>query len=205
LKKFFPFALVLLFIVACDFFQIDKSLPSVVTIAPENIFSLTCTSGGTIHSSGGDTISAQGVCWSTNPNPSRQNTNTLADSISSTYFCKISGLRPLTTYYIRAFATNIYGTSYGQEYSITTLRNSLLGTWIYSYGEYGNWNKFIFKNDLSYEFHYTNVMQAMPSGSYTFDENIIVLSTLLKGVFTFRYTLSGDSLILSNNMIYTKQ
>jgi hypothetical protein len=45
-----------------------------------------------------------------------------------TFISNITGLKPLTTYYIRAYATNSVGTAYGQDEVITTLAAAELVT-----------------------------------------------------------------------------
>lgn len=66
------------------------------------------------------TIQARGICWNTFPSP------TIADSIRTngsapgTYTSIMENLKPLTTYYVRAFVTNSRGTFYGNEITFTT-------------------------------------------------------------------------------------
>ena len=74
-----------------------------------------------IVNSGGSSITACGICYSTSPNP------TIADNIINEgslgpglYICTVSPLTPLTMYYAKAFATNSYGTIYTNEFSFTT-------------------------------------------------------------------------------------
>ncbi|MBK9290167.1 MAG: T9SS type A sorting domain-containing protein [Bacteroidetes bacterium] len=92
------------------------------TASVTNIGLNSAQSGGTIASDGGSPITARGVCWSTSPNP------TLSGGLFTTngtgtgsYTSSISGLNPSTTYYVRAYATNAFGTFYGDEKSFTTL------------------------------------------------------------------------------------
>jgi hypothetical protein len=81
----------------------------------------TANSGGDITSSGGATVTARGVCWSLNPNPTILN-NTTNDGNGTGYFTSnLSGLSVGTTYYLRAYATNKVGTSYGNGIQFKTL------------------------------------------------------------------------------------
>ena len=96
--------------------------PTLTTIAVSNITATSATSGGTIISDGGSPITAKGVVWSTSPNPTidlatKTNDGTGVGSFTST----LSNLSNNTKYYIRAYATNIVGTSYGEEQSFTTV------------------------------------------------------------------------------------
>jgi len=85
------------------------------------------TSGGTITNTGGASISARGICWSTNPNPTiTDNKATNGTEIEiGTYNCTASNLSTLTTYYLRAYATNAIGTFYGNEISFVTTTSSV--------------------------------------------------------------------------------
>jgi hypothetical protein len=70
-------------------------------------------------------IDTLGFCYSTNPNPDI-NDSTVSFAPYGTFMTTVwnthSGdLLYGTTYYVRAFATNIVGTSYGQELNFTTL------------------------------------------------------------------------------------
>src|SRR3989339_264914 len=97
------------------------SLPTVTTNAITNITSTTAISGGTISSDGNSSITARGICYSTNPNPSISNSPTNNGTGTGIFSSNLSGLAPNTTYYVKAFATNIKGTGYGAERSFTTL------------------------------------------------------------------------------------
>jgi len=96
--------------------------PVVTTQACSAITPESATGHGNITSFGDDTPSQHGHCWSTSQNP------TLADSHNhegipfapGAFTSSITGLAPDTRYYIRAYATNPYGTSYGNQVSIYT-------------------------------------------------------------------------------------
>ena len=78
-------------------------------------------SGGSISSIGGASILAKGVCWSTNPNPILTDNHTTDGTGLGSFSSNITGLLPSTTYYVRAYATNSAGTSYGNQITFTTL------------------------------------------------------------------------------------
>ena len=82
---------------------------------------LSATGGGTVLYDGGSPVTQRGVVWSTSPNPTvslstKTNDGTGGGSFSSL----ITGLSSLTKYYVRAYATNAVGTSYGNEVTFTT-------------------------------------------------------------------------------------
>ncbi|MCC7520682.1 MAG: hypothetical protein IT220_03520, partial [Flavobacteriaceae bacterium] len=102
------------------FTTIPTALPMVSTKAISGISSNIAGSGGIISSDGGLNISAKGVCWSINPNPTLANTHTNDGTGNTNFNSTMTGLNPLTTYYVIAYATNALGTTYGNELSFTT-------------------------------------------------------------------------------------
>lgn len=74
-----------------------------------------------VHSDGGSPITKKGVVWSTSPSPSISLTTKTEDgSGPGSYTSTVSGFKPETTYYIRAYATNNVGTAYSQQVVFTT-------------------------------------------------------------------------------------
>jgi hypothetical protein len=98
------------------------SLPTLVSNSVTSITSISAVSGGNISSDGGATITERGVVWSTSQNPTiALSTKTSDGTGSGTFTSNISGLAANTTYYVKAYATNSVGTSYGNEITFTTL------------------------------------------------------------------------------------
>jgi len=101
-----------------------NSAPSVLTQdVMLDVTSTSAQSGGTITSVGTSTISANGVVYSsTNKVPTLADEKTTDPVITTsyTYTSNITGLTPSTTYYLRAYATNQFGTSYGAVVTFTT-------------------------------------------------------------------------------------
>ena len=83
------------------------------------ITSSTATSGGSVTSTGGAALTAVGVCWSTSTNPTTANSFT-NNGTTTSFSSDMTGLTASTTYYVRAYATNSVGTSYGSQVSFTT-------------------------------------------------------------------------------------
>jgi hypothetical protein len=95
--------------------------PTVTTTAITGIGATTATGGGNVTSDGGAPISANGVCWSTSTGPTvALTTKTVDGAATGPFISNITGLAVGTTYHVRAYATNIAGTSYGAEVSFTT-------------------------------------------------------------------------------------
>jgi uncharacterized protein (TIGR02145 family) len=107
-------------------------LPTVITTAVTGISGISASSGGNISSDGGAAITARGVCWSTNSNPTTANSKTTNIGTTGTFTSNITGLIPNTIYYIRAYAKNSAGTSYGTEISFVTLTEVSIGTQIWT-------------------------------------------------------------------------
>jgi hypothetical protein len=102
-----------------------SSAPTVTTTAISSITGTTANSGGTVTATGGAAITAQGVCWSTTTAPTIANSKT-TNGTTTPFTSSITGLTAGTTYYVRAYATNSVGTSYGNEISFTTTSTSTI-------------------------------------------------------------------------------
>ena len=94
--------------------------PILTTTDASEITATTATSGGNITSQGASALTARGVCWSTSTNPTTTGSHTSDGAGTGIFTSNITGLAPITTYYVRAYATNNEGTSYGNEVSFTT-------------------------------------------------------------------------------------
>ena len=95
--------------------------PVVTTADVTDIAASKAKCGGEVVMEKGWELSARGVCWSTSPNPTIEDNHTVDGEGKGSFESDISGLTESTTYYIRAYATNEYGTGYGEEKSFTTL------------------------------------------------------------------------------------
>ncbi|MEA5111941.1 MAG: hypothetical protein VB072_16035, partial [Lentimicrobium sp.] len=95
--------------------------PAVVKIdSLSSIMGNSASCFSSVLSDGGYDVTARGVCWSTSQNPTITNSHTIDGSGSGAYSSNITGLTASTTYYVRAYATNISGTAYGNQISFTT-------------------------------------------------------------------------------------
>jgi uncharacterized protein (TIGR02145 family) len=96
------------------------SMPVVVTNSINSITGISAMGGGTITSDGGSPVTQRGLCWSTASNPTIDGNHTSEGPGSGDFTSAISGLSPNTVYYVRAYATNSAGTSYGNNQSFTS-------------------------------------------------------------------------------------
>lgn len=101
-------------------FSTSKVLPIVTTKAITDIGPISAASGGVISHNGGGTISDKGICWSDTPNPTLDDRIISAGTGQGTFNANANILRPNTSYYLRAYAINEIGTSYGEERTFTT-------------------------------------------------------------------------------------
>jgi hypothetical protein len=119
--------LVVLFVFANSCNEDDDNntgIPVLSTTAVTDITQATATCGGNITSDGGATVTARGVCWSTNQTPTISDNKTTDGTGVGNFVSSISGLTANTTYYVRAYATNSNGTAYGSAMSFTTQEGS---------------------------------------------------------------------------------
>ena len=98
-------------------------VPTVTTQAVTSIDLTTATGNGNITDLGVPNPTQYGVCWSTSTNPTTGNSKTEEGTASATgaFTSDITSLISGTTYYLKAYATNIAGTSYGNEVSFVAL------------------------------------------------------------------------------------
>ena len=135
-----------------------------------------------INNDGGSAISKKGLVWSTKTSPDISNSNICIEGVSG--FCKIGILESNTTYFVRSFATNANGTSYGNELNFKT-ENIDLNTGLLAYYPFSGNSKdsTINKND---QIEYINP-------TYVEDRRLNKNSAIY---------FNGASYTLSNNIFY---
>lgn len=103
-------------------FTTQGNLPVLSTNSVSDIKSTNAKSGGTISFDGGSPITARGICWSsTNVNPTIIDSKTSDGTGLGIFNSSITDLKANTKYYIRAYASNANGISYGDPKIFTTL------------------------------------------------------------------------------------
>lgn len=96
-------------------------LASVGSTSVTNIKAQSATLMATIESLNGSRIIARGFCYGTDDKPSIENSIIDVSGDIGSMTATISNLANQTTYYVRAFATTPFGTSYGEQFVFTTL------------------------------------------------------------------------------------
>lgn len=103
-------------------FDYGKTVNAVKTGGTSDVLQTTAIISGTVNTDNGASLIARGICYGTNNNPTitglkRADTQATLGSFT----CILANLSPSTTYFARAYATNSFGTAYGDEISFTTL------------------------------------------------------------------------------------
>lgn len=94
--------------------------PIVKTTAISEITQTTATGGGEIIANGGKPITKRGICWSETNQPTTNDSKTTDGAGDGSFVSNLSNLTPGVLYYVRAYATNGVGTSYGDPVSFKT-------------------------------------------------------------------------------------
>lgn len=105
----------------------NAKLPQVVTLLDEEhgveMFATSIVFHAEVVSAGGIPVEKYGVCWGTEPNPTvESNDTTVCGSGVGEFKAIAKNLSPGTLYYIRPYATNQLGTSYGEEFQKNTTK-----------------------------------------------------------------------------------
>jgi hypothetical protein len=94
--------------------------PIITTKEVSGITGATAICGGVVTDDGSSTIIELGICWSTNHNPTINNSHATVNVNDVSFTICITGLSANTTYYVRAYAKNNVGIGYGNEISFST-------------------------------------------------------------------------------------
>ena len=106
--------------------QQDK--PTVETVGADNITMNSATVEGNVTNDGGSFVSERGICYSIFENPTVSDSVRYAGTGIGRFTCVLSNLTNATTYYVRAFAINNEGTSYGDVLTFRTVEHPMLPT-----------------------------------------------------------------------------
>ncbi|WP_304062759.1 YDG domain-containing protein [Pedobacter glucosidilyticus] len=100
-------------------------IPTLTTSSATSITATGATFSGNVTADGGATVTERGFVYGTATNPTTANTKVQDGTGTGTFTEAVTGLTASTTYYVRAYATNSAGTSYGNQMSFTTLASTL--------------------------------------------------------------------------------
>lgn len=112
-----------------SFTTTNYALPTVeTTSATYNYSTNAATCVVKVSSNGGCTLTERGICWSTSQNPTTANSKFTSGTSVGQFYAQMSNLNVNSTYYVRAFATNCVGTSYGAQLKVQALMGNVTYT-----------------------------------------------------------------------------
>lgn len=102
----------------------EFTLPEVSTERIKNVYITSCQVAGIVGYDGGKPVTERGFCFSTKPNPTIQDNKVLSGKGEGPFDNFLNGLNENTTYYVKSYAINALGISYGAELPFTTFNYS---------------------------------------------------------------------------------
>lgn len=96
-------------------FTTKDGAPKVLTYKIDRVVSSTAKGGGEVLSEEGFSVTSRGVCWNLTGSPTVNDSKTVNGSGVGMFESELDNMQAGQTYYIRAYATNEKGTSYGIE------------------------------------------------------------------------------------------
>jgi len=105
-----------------EFTTLSAQAPVVETSTLSEITTTSAKCEYNILSNGGSPVTVRGLCWSKEPLTSLSDAENHTEEGSGTgiYTGTMSGLTPETDYYVRAYASNVKGTAYGDQKTFGT-------------------------------------------------------------------------------------
>jgi uncharacterized protein (TIGR02145 family) len=100
----------------------NTTAPVLTTDTVSAILAISAISGGKIASDGGAPVTQRGVCWGTNPYPLITDQHTSDGTGKGSFISQMTNLISDTLYYVRAYAINSVGITYGNMLSFRTLK-----------------------------------------------------------------------------------
>lgn len=94
--------------------------PTVTTSSASSVLAVTAKVGGNVASWGGCEVTERGICWSTHPNPTIEDSKVALGMGLGSFTTQLYNLQPATTYYYTAYAINCQGAGYGAINSFNT-------------------------------------------------------------------------------------
>jgi hypothetical protein len=98
-----------------------SSAPTITTNSISTFNATSATLGGNVIYDGGATVTERGIVYNTTGTPTTSNNKVQIGNGNGSFSSNITGLTAGTKYFVRAYAINNAGISYGDEKSFTTL------------------------------------------------------------------------------------
>ncbi len=156
--------------------------PTVTTMSVTDITTNSAKCGGTVTDEGDDSVTERGICWSTSQMPTINGSYLTCGSGTGSFEGEMLQLLENTVYYVRAYATNSVGTSYGEEVSFQTEESVYIYTIevLADPSEYG---------------------EVIGGGSYQQGDTCTVIAKANDGYSFVNWTVNGD--VVSSEESYT--
>ena len=98
----------------------EITLPSVYTLNATDVSYTSASVSGNVTDDGNAEVTERGIVYSKIQNPTISDDKIRNGSGTGSFTCNLTDLQDGVTYYVRAYATNLKGTAYGEEKSFTT-------------------------------------------------------------------------------------
>lgn len=105
-----------------SFTTLEVVAPTVSAVTMSKVMNKSAEAAATVTSVGNGTLSEAGFVYDTTSFPTTSSGKKYSCGKTTSLKAELSGLTPQTTYYIRAYAINEKGTSYGEETTFTTAK-----------------------------------------------------------------------------------
>ncbi|MEI8204072.1 MAG: hypothetical protein WCH34_13710 [Bacteroidota bacterium] len=170
---------------------------SILTGTATGISSNFATCNGNIVSDCGFPIIERGICYGIYDNPDISFSKISVSGTIGIYSANLINLNSGTVYHYRAYSTNAFGTTYGEDATFTTATETLLASELTSFG-----NVCVNTNSVTNSFTLTGYFLSLDDISID-APNGFTLSTSSNGIFTSTLTLpqSGGSFL---QILYVK-
>jgi uncharacterized protein (TIGR02145 family) len=99
----------------------SNTLPVVTSTSVTGLTTIQAIFNAEVNNQGGGTVTERGAVWNTSGNPTVNSNRIPSGSGTGVYTTTITGLSGGSNYYVRAYAINNFGISYGVEIPFTTL------------------------------------------------------------------------------------
>jgi uncharacterized protein (TIGR02145 family) len=133
MKRIFRISSVIILVLLMESCKEKPTLPVISTTEVTDISNTSAISGGEVTNEGVDPLISRGICWNTSADPTISNSKTTETGGLGTFTSNITSLTPNTTYYVRAYGTNIAGTGYGNELIFKTYTGTVTDIELNSY------------------------------------------------------------------------
>jgi len=100
----------------------SNTLPVVTSTSVTGLTTIQAIFNAEVNNQGGGTVTERGAVWNTSGNPTVNSNRISSGSGTGIYATTITGLSGGSNYYVRAYALNSYGISYGLEIPFSTLQ-----------------------------------------------------------------------------------